>query len=81
MTMISTNTSVMSQPLMSTASPKTSANSSPLKATVSQEKKLVGKGKNTKSVDKGKKCVVFNATSSPAATTSTVSIPNLRNKT
>ena len=80
MTTTSTNTSVMSQPLMSTASPKTSTNSSPLKTTVSQGKKLVGKGKNIKPVDNGKKCVVFNTTSSPAATTSTVSIPNLRNK-
>ena len=45
-----------------------------------QGKKLVEKGKNTKPVDKGKKHVVFNATSSPGATSSTVSIPNLRNK-
>ena len=76
----STTTSVTSQPLMSTASMKTSTNSSPLKTTVNQGKKPVGKGKNTKPVDKGKKRVVFNTTSSPAATTSTVSLPNLRNK-
>ena len=76
----STTTSATSQPLMSTTSMKTSTNSSPLKTTVNQGKKPVGKGKNTKPVDKGKKCVVFNTTSSPVATTSTVSLPNLRNK-
>ena len=76
----STTTSATSQPLMTTASMKTSTNSSPLKTTVNQGKKSVGKGKYTKPVDKGKKCVVFNTTSSPAATTSTVSLPNLRNK-
>ena len=80
MMMTSTNTLVMSQPLMGTTNPKTSTSSSPLKTNVNQGKKLGGKGKNTKPVDKGKKRVVFNATSSPAATTSTVSIPNLRNK-
>ena len=66
--------------MISTASPRTSINSLPLKTTVGQGKKLVEKGKNTKPVDKGKKCVVFNATSSPVATTSTVSMPNLRSK-
>ena len=76
----STTTSATSQPLMSTTSMKTSTNSSPLKTTVNQGKKPVGKGKNTKPVDKGKKHVVFNTTSSPVATTSTVSLPNLRNK-
>ena len=76
----STTTTATSQPLMSTASMKTSTNSSPLKTTVNQGKKPVGKGKNTKPVDKGKKCIVFNTTSSPVATTSTVSLPNLRNK-
>ena len=64
---------------MSTTNTKTSTNPLPLKATLSQEKKLVGKGKNTKPADKGKKHVVI-ATSSPAATTSTVTIPNLRNR-
>ena len=59
---------------------KTSTNPSLIKSTVNQGKKLVGKGKNTKPVAKGKKCVVFNATSSPVATTSTVPLPNLRNK-
>ena len=79
-TTTSTNTSVTSQPLMSIANTKTSLNSSPVKATVSQVKKPVGKGKTTKPVDKGKKRVAFSATSSPATTTSTISIPNLRNK-
>ena len=45
MTTPSTNTSVTSQPFLSTASPKTSTNSLPLKTTVSQGKKLLGKGK------------------------------------
>ena len=76
----STNTSVTSQPLMSIASTKTSINSSPVKTTVSQGKKPIGKGKTTKPVDKGKKCVAFSATSSPATTSSTVSMPTLRNK-
>ena len=64
---------------MSTANTKTSTNPSPLKLSLSQGKKIVGKGKNSKPVDKGKKCVVI-STSSPMATTSTVSLPNLRNK-
>ena len=75
----STTTSATSQPLASTASPRTSTNSSPLKTTVRQGKKLVEKGKNTKPVEKGKKHIVI-TTSSPVATTSTVSLPNLRNK-
>ena len=79
-TTTSTNTSVTSQPLMSVANTKTSLNSSPVKATESQVKKPVGKGKTTKPVDKGKKRVAFSATSSPATTTSTNSTPNLRNK-
>ena len=74
-----TNTLVTSQPLMSTANTKTSTNPSPLKSSLSQGKKIVGKGKNTKPTDKGKKRVVI-STSSPMATTSTVSLPNLRNK-
>ena len=74
-----TNTMVTSQPLMSTANTKTSTNPSPLKSSLSQGKKIVGKGKNSKLTDKGKKHVVI-STSSPVATTSTVSLPNLRNK-
>ena len=74
-----TNTMVTSQPLMSTANTKTSTNPSPLKSSLSQGKKIAGKGKTSKSTDKGKKHVVI-STSSPVATTSTVSVPNLRNK-
>ena len=80
MTTTSTNTSVMSQPLMSIATTKTGINSSPVKTTVSQGKKPIGKGKTTKPMDKGKKRVTFSATSNTTATTSTVSTPNLRNK-
>ena len=79
-TTTSTNTSVMSQPLISIASAKTGIQSSPVKTTVSQGKKPLGKGKAAKPIDKGKKHVAFSATSTPTATTSTVSIPNLRNK-
>ena len=42
-----TTTLVASQPLMSNANIKTSTNPSPLKSSLSQEKKIVGKGKNT----------------------------------
>ena len=80
----STNTSVMSQPFTSIMSASTSRNTSPVKTTgsqvKSQVKKLSGKGKAAKPMDKGKKQVAFSATSTPTATTSTVSIPNLRNK-
>ena len=76
----STNTSVMSQPLVSIANANTSKNASPVKTTGSQVKKPLGKGKAAKLIDKGKKHVAFSATSTPTATTSTVSIPNLRNK-
>ena len=74
-----TNSPVTSQLLMSTANTKTSTNSSPLKSSLSQGKKIIGKGKNTKPADKGKKCIVI-STPSPVATTSTSSLPNLRNK-
>ena len=74
-----TNSPVTSQPLMSTANTKTSTNSSPLKSSLSQGKKVIGKGKNTKPADKGKKCIII-LTPSPVATTSTGSLPNLRNK-
>ena len=72
-------TSVTLRSLMSTANTKTSTNPPPLKSSLSQGKKTAGKGKNSKSPDKGNKCVAI-STSSPVATTSTVSIPNLRNK-
>ena len=65
---------------MSIASPSTSKTVSPVKTTGSQVKKSLGKGKAVKSMEKGKKCVAFSATSTPTATTSTVLIPNLRNK-
>ena len=74
-----TNTLVTVQPLMSTTNTKTTTNPTPLKSCLSQGKKIVGKRKNSKPTDKGKKRVVISA-SSPAATTSTVSLPNLRNK-
>ena len=64
---------------MNTANTKTSTNPSPLKSSLGQGKKIVGKGKNSKPTDKGKKRVVI-STSSPIATTSTVSLPNLLNK-
>ena len=70
----------MSQPLMSIASAKTGIQSSPVKTTVSQGKKPLGKGKTAKPIDKSKKHVAFSATSTPTATTSTVSMPNLRKK-
>ena len=80
MTTTSTNTSVMSQPLMSVAGMKTNINSSPVKTTMSQGKKLIEKKKTIKPVDKDKKHVALSATSSLIATTSTVSMLNLRNK-
>ena len=76
----STNTSVTSQPLTSIASASTSKTMSPVKTTGSQVKKPLGKGKATKPVEKGKKHVAFSATSTPTATTSTISIHNLGNK-
>ena len=78
-TTTTTNATVTSQPVISTANIKTSINPSPIKLSLSQGKKIVGKGKNSKPTDKGKKHIVI-STSSPVATTSTVSLPNLRNK-
>ena len=74
-----TNSSVTLQLLISTAHTKTCANSSPVKSSLSQGKKIVGKGKNIKPSNKGKKHVVI-STSSPVSTTSTSSLSNLRNK-
>ena len=74
-----TNSPVASSPPISTVNTKTSTNSSPLKSSLSQGKKVIGKGKNTKPADKGKKHIVI-STPSPVATTSTGSMPNLRNK-
>ena len=70
----------MSQPLLSVTSASTSKTVSTVKTAGSQVKKPLGKGKAVKPVEKGKKHVAFSATSTPTATTSTVSIPNLRNK-
>ena len=74
-----TNSPVTSSPLISTVNTKTSTNSSPLKSSMNQGKKTVGKGKNAKLVDKGKKCVVI-STPSPVTSTSTSPSSNLRNK-
>ena len=70
---------VTSQPPINTSNIKASANSSRLKSSLSQGKKILGKGKNTKPVDKGKKHVVI-STPSPVASTSTGPSSNLRNK-
>ena len=70
---------VTSQPPINAMNTKPSANSSTLKSSLSQEKKILGKGKNTKPVDKGRKCVVI-STPSPVASTSTGPSSNLRNK-
>ena len=75
-----TNSPVTSSPLISTVNTKTSTNSSPLKLSMNQGKKTVGKGKDAKLVDKGKKCVVI-STPSPVTSTSTGPSSNLRNKT
>ena len=74
-----TNSPVTSQPLISAANTKTSTNSSPLKSSLSQGNKILGKGKNTKPADKGKKYVITSAPN-PVASTSTGPFPNLRNK-
>ena len=70
---------VTSQPPINAIATKTSTNSSTLKSSLSQGKKILGKGKNTKPVDKGKKHVVI-STPSPVASTSTGPSSNLRNK-
>ena len=74
-----TNSSVTSSPLLSTANTKVSTNSSPVKSSISQGKKTLGKGKNAKLVDKEKKHVVV-STPSPVTSTSTGPSSNLRNK-
>ena len=74
-----TNCPVTSQPLIGTANTKTSTNSLPIKLSLSQGKKILGEGKNTKPADREKKSVVISAPS-PVASTSTGSFPNLRNK-
>ena len=78
----STSTSTTSQPLTSIASTSTSKSTTPVKTTGSQVKRPLGKGKVAKPIDKSKKRVAFSTTSNPTATTSTstVSLPSLRNK-
>ena len=73
------NNPVTSSPLIRTVNTKTSTNPSPLKSSISQGKKTLGKGKNAKLVDKGKKHVVI-STPSPVTSTSTGPSSNLRNK-
>ena len=74
-----TNLPVTSQPPVVAMSNKTSASSSILKISLGQGKNIIGKGKNTKTADKRKKCVVI---STPSSVTSTSASPssNLRNK-
>ena len=74
-----TNSPVTLPPLISAVNTKTNTNSSPLKSSMSQGKKTLGKGKNTKLIDKGRKCVVI-STPSPVTSTSTSPSSNLRNK-
>ena len=78
-TTTTTNLPVTSQPPINAANTKISTNSSILKSALSQGKKSLGKGKNTKPIDKGKKCVVI-STPGPVASTSTGPSSNLRNK-
>ena len=70
---------VTSQPPINAIATKASTNSSTLKSSLSQGKKILGKGKNTKPFDKGKKHVVI-LTASPVTSTSTGPSSNLRNK-
>ena len=74
-----THTPVTSQPLIHAANTKMSTNSSPVKLSLNQGKKILGKGKNMKPADKEKKCVVISAPS-PVTSTSPGPSPNLRNK-
>ena len=73
------NPPVTSQPPINATNTKTSTNSSILKSPLSQGKQTLGKGKNTKLVDKGKKHVVI-STPSPVVSASTSPSSNLRNK-
>ena len=78
-TTTTTNPPVTSQSPINATNTKISTNSSILKTPLSQGKKTLGKGKNTKPVDKGKKLVVI-STPNPVASTSTGPSSNLRNK-
>ena len=59
-TTTTTNHPVMSQPPVVAMSNKMSASPPILKTSLGQGKKIIGKGKNTKLADKGKKCCYFN---------------------
>ena len=73
------NPPVTSLPPVVAMNNKISASSSILKTSLGQEKKVIGKGKNTKLADKGKKHVVL-STPSPETSTSAGPSSNLRNK-
>ena len=74
-----TNPSVKVQPPVVVTSNKTSASPPILKTSLGQGKKIVGKGKNIKLADKGKKCVTI---LTPCPVTSSLAGPssNLRSK-
>ena len=74
-----TNPPMMSQPPVFTTNNKISASSSILKTPLGQGKKTIGKGKNAKLADRGKKCV-FISTPNPVTSISTGPSSNLRNK-
>ena len=78
----STSTATTSQLLTGIASANTNKSTTPVKTIGSQVKKPVIKSKIAKLQDKNKKRVAFSTASTPTATTitSTVSLPNLRNK-
>ena len=73
------NPPVMSQPPVVAMNNKMSASSSILKTSLGQGKKIIGRGKNTKSADKEKKHVVI-STPGPVTSTSAGPSSNLRNK-
>ena len=79
MTTATTNPPMTSQPPVVATNSKMSTNSSILKTSLGQGKKIIGKGKNTKLADKGKKHVVI-STPSPVTSTSGGPSSNLRNK-
>ena len=79
MAMTTTSPTVKVQPPVVVTSNKTSASPPILKTSLSQGKKIIGKGKNTKLADKGKERV---AISTPCPVISTLAGPssNLRSK-
>ena len=78
-TTTATNPPVTSQPPVVVANNKMSTSPSILKTSLGQGKKIIGKGKNTKPADKGKKHVVI-LTPSTVISTSASPSSNLRNK-